>query len=159
MQRLRMEHMLRPLFVWFLRLFPNWAKDRPLSCSTEIEVFLSLAAKSGLRSAAELRDAANAFRRETQSSFENRRAELDTFCNQLVESGLLTRWQCEMLLNGRWKGFFMGTFKLLRYVGCEGNCSNYAAEDVNTKQRVLVRVSRGEQGQVHYEVYETTDPG
>ena len=76
---------------------------------------------------------------EVPTPHENGIAELNDFRNHLVENNVLTRWQCERLLEGRYKGFFMDAFKLLRHIGHEGSCSTYAAENVQTKHRVVLR--------------------
>ena len=40
---------------------------------------------------------------------------LDRLTKHLIESGLITQWHCEKLLQGKYKGFFLGKYKLL---GC-----------------------------------------
>jgi serine/threonine protein kinase len=58
----------------------------------------------------------------------------------LVEAGLLTRWQCEKLLEGRHRGFFLGKYKLLDHLGTGGMSSVYLAEHVLMHRRVAVKV-------------------
>ena len=124
--------------------------------SPETSKFVDLVVTSGLRNAAEMRDAFIAFRSDVPTPHENGIAELNDFRNHFVENNVLTRWQCERLLEGRYRGFFMDTFKLLRHIGHEGNCSTYAAENVQTKQCVVLRVfpfdMRREDGGPRYEV-------
>jgi hypothetical protein len=102
--------------------------------------FIDLAVRSGLRSADELRDAYSAFQCDEPMQYENGFAELIDFCNWLVQNEVLTGWQCDMLLNGRYKGFFLDQFRLLRRVGFAGQCTLYDAEDGNTKRQVVLRV-------------------
>lgn len=61
-------------------------------------------------------------------------------CEKLVEAGLLTRWQCDKLLDGRHKGFFLGKYKLLDHLGTGGMSSVYLAEHVLMQRRVAIKV-------------------
>ena len=149
------------LFSWFGRHLPRRRNGDSKPWSPETGKFVDLATSSGLRNAAEMRDAFGAFRSEVPTPHQNGIAELNDFCDHLVENNVLTRWQCERLLEGRYKGFFLDAFKLLRHVGHEGNCSTYAAENVQTKHRVMLRVfpfnMRREDGQPYYEVEESDE--
>ena len=58
----------------------------------------------------------------------------------LHESGLLTRWQCDKLLAGRHKGFFLGKYKLLDHLGTGGMSAVYLAEHINMQRRVAIKV-------------------
>jgi serine/threonine protein kinase len=60
--------------------------------------------------------------------------------NYLVETGLLTRWQCDKILEGRHKGFFLGKYKLLDHLGTGGMSSVYLAEHVLMQRRVAIKV-------------------
>jgi serine/threonine-protein kinase len=58
----------------------------------------------------------------------------------LTDAHLLTRWQCDKLLQGRSKGFFLGKYKLLEHLGTGGMSAVYLAEHVNMQRRVAVKV-------------------
>lgn len=58
----------------------------------------------------------------------------------LRDSGLLTRWQCDKLLAGRHKGFFLGKYKLLDHLGTGGMSAVYLAEHVHMHRRVAIKV-------------------
>lgn len=58
----------------------------------------------------------------------------------LVERGLLTRWQVNMVLKGRYKGFFLGKYKLLDHLGSGGMSNVYLAEHTRMRQRRAVKV-------------------
>jgi serine/threonine protein kinase len=60
--------------------------------------------------------------------------------NHLQETGLLTRWQCDKLLEGRHKGFLLGKYKLLDHLGTGGMSAVYLAEHVNMHRRVAIKV-------------------
>ena len=149
-------------FSWFRRRSPRRGINNPKPWSSETDKFVDLAVRSGLRNAAELREAFSAFRCEVPTPHENGIAELNDFCDHLVKGDVLTRWQCGMLFDGRYKGYFLDHFKLLRHVGFAGNWSVYDAEDTHTKRRVVVRVAplhirRHEDIKPYYEVDEADD--
>ena len=58
----------------------------------------------------------------------------------LIARGLLTRWQCEKILEGRHKGFFLKRYKLLDHLGTGGMSSVYLAEHVLMQRRVAIKV-------------------
>jgi len=59
---------------------------------------------------------------------------------RLVEAGLLSNWQCEKLLEGAHKGFFIGKYKLLDHLGTGGMSSVYLAEHLLMQRRVAIKV-------------------
>ena len=48
----------------------------------------------------------------------------------LQKRKVITRWHCEKLLQGKYKGFFLGKHKLLGHIGSGGMSSVYLAEHV-----------------------------
>ena len=64
----------------------------------------------------------------------------DFVADRLVQSGLITRWQADKLLEGRHKGFFLGKYKLLDHLGTGGMSSVYLAEHVLMQRRVAIKV-------------------
>lgn len=58
----------------------------------------------------------------------------------LTDAGLLTRWQIEQLLKGRYKGFTLGKYRLLRLLGAGGMSSVYLAEHATLKSKAAVKV-------------------
>ncbi|MGB6044539.1 MAG: serine/threonine-protein kinase [Pirellulales bacterium] len=58
----------------------------------------------------------------------------------LVESGLITKWQSDKLLESRHKGFFLGKYKLLGHLGTGGMSSVYLADHVIMRRRVAIKV-------------------
>ncbi|MDZ4819518.1 MAG: protein kinase [Planctomycetota bacterium] len=66
--------------------------------------------------------------------------ESDRIAQKLVDSGLLTQWQCDRLKEGRHKGFILGKYKLLGLLGTGGMSSVYLAEHVLMQRRVAIKV-------------------
>jgi len=64
----------------------------------------------------------------------------EQFADALVEAGLVTRWQADMLLSGKHKGFFLGKYKLLRHIGKGGMSTVYLAEHLLMRRRVAIKV-------------------
>jgi serine/threonine protein kinase len=67
-------------------------------------------------------------------------ADVDQVAGELVHSGLLTRWQCDRLLEGRYKAFFLKKYKLLDHLGTGGMSMVYLAEHVLMQRRVAIKV-------------------
>jgi eukaryotic-like serine/threonine-protein kinase len=59
---------------------------------------------------------------------------------ELQKHEVVTRWHCEKLLQGKYKGFFLGKHKLLGHIGSGGMSSVYLAEHVmmHTKRAIKV---------------------
>lgn len=59
---------------------------------------------------------------------------------ELQKHNIVTRWQCEKLLLGKYKGFFLGKHKLLGHLGSGGMSSVYLAEHMmmHTKRAIKV---------------------
>ena len=60
--------------------------------------------------------------------------------DKLVDEGLLTPWQRDNLLRGRYKGFFVKKYKLLDHLGTGGMSSVYLAEHTLMRRRVAIKV-------------------
>jgi eukaryotic-like serine/threonine-protein kinase len=66
--------------------------------------------------------------------------DVDLLAAKLVDGGLITRWQADRLLEGRYKGFFLGKYKLLGQIGRGGMSQVYLAEHVLMQRRVAIKV-------------------
>lgn len=64
----------------------------------------------------------------------------DAVAERFVQAGLLTRWQCQKLREGRYKGFFLGKYKLLDHLGTGGMSSVFLGEHVLMQRRVAIKV-------------------
>ncbi|TWU65259.1 MULTISPECIES: serine/threonine protein kinase [Crateriforma] len=58
----------------------------------------------------------------------------------LETKGLITSWHSEKLLAGKYKGFFLGKYKLLGHIGTGGMSSVYLAEHVRMAHRRAIKV-------------------
>ncbi len=106
---------------------------------SKVENFPDLVRQSGLVEPGELQRALGQLQQELGDS-----AALDPDCvaAKLVQSGLLTPWHCENLLQGRYKGFFLkgGQYRLLDHLGSGGMSHVYLGEHVLMQRRVAIKV-------------------
>jgi len=98
-----------------------------------LEQFAEWTARSGLISRSQLIEEAQVFVSSRQ--FDGR-----TLADHLVDAGLLTRWQSEKLLEGKYKGFFLGQFKLLDHIRNESLAHVYLAKDTGLNRICAFRV-------------------
>jgi serine/threonine-protein kinase len=63
-----------------------------------------------------------------------------TTSEYLVDTGLITRWQADRLLEGRTKGFFLGNYKILRLLGSGGMSSVFLAEHKHMHRQSAIKV-------------------
>ena len=102
-----------------------------------VETFLDLVERSGLVEKGRLLSLLLDLK--TQSG-DQAIEDTDIIANRLIESGLVTRWQCDRLLEGRHRGFLLGKYKLLGLLGSGGMSSVYLAEHVLMQRRVAIKV-------------------
>jgi hypothetical protein len=58
----------------------------------------------------------------------------------LVGAGLLTRFQAEQILLGKWRGFTVGRYKVLERLGSGGAGTVYLCEHIKVRRKVAVKV-------------------
>ncbi|MDO4570602.1 MAG: serine/threonine-protein kinase [Planctomycetia bacterium] len=63
-----------------------------------------------------------------------------SFSAWLVDNGFITQWQADNLLAGKYKGFFLGQYKLLRSIGAGGMSSVYLAVHTILERQVAIKV-------------------
>jgi serine/threonine protein kinase len=67
-------------------------------------------------------------------------AEPPALAQALVQDGLLTRFQADQLMQGKWRRFFIGKYKVLERLGAGGMGSVYLCEHRVMRNRVAVKV-------------------
>ncbi len=102
-----------------------------------VEKFLDLIRRSTLVTEDELAQALAAVK---SAATPEQMQDCDFVAEQLIQSGFVTRWQCDKLLEGRHRGFFLGKHKLLGHLGTGGMSSVYLAEHVKMHRRVAIKV-------------------
>jgi eukaryotic-like serine/threonine-protein kinase len=99
---------------------------------TTIDGFLALSYKSGLLDRANL-----ALHPECEQAAKSPQE----FADSLIHAGLLTRFQAEKLLTGRWRGFIIsGKYRLLERLGAGGMGAVYLCEHILMGRRVALKV-------------------
>jgi serine/threonine protein kinase len=66
--------------------------------------------------------------------------EPDDLARRFVSDGILTFFQAEQLLLGKWRGFTIDEFKILERLGCGRTACVYLAEHKKLRRRVAVKV-------------------
>jgi serine/threonine-protein kinase len=102
-----------------------------------LDRFLVLVERSGLVERDRLADVIGEWRRQAPPG---RWDDAHTCGEHLVQAGLLTTWQCQKLLEGRHRGFYLGNYKLLDHLGSGGMSNVYLAEHVLMQRRVAIKV-------------------
>ena len=64
----------------------------------------------------------------------------DKIAELFVRKNLLTEWHVEKLLSGKYKGFFLGNYKLLGHIGTGGMSSVYLAEHTRMGDKRAIKV-------------------
>lgn len=106
-----------------------------MSVPTSVEELTQLIRKSGMVDDSAL----NAYLHRRQSGRglpEDPRLAADA----MVEDGLLTEFQAEQFLLGKWRGFTVGKYKLLERVGVGGMGQVFLCEHLFMKRRVAVKI-------------------
>ncbi len=101
-----------------------------------VEQFLELVLRSQLVE----RDQLQRFLAQLPPDVNQATVSAEEMANHLCHAGLLTQWQSQKLLEGRYKGFFLGKYRLLDHLGTGGMSSVYLAEHVLMQRRVAIKV-------------------
>lgn len=71
---------------------------------------------------------------------EGRKIDVQELSKHLIDADLITSWHAEKLLGGKYKGFFLGKYKLLGHLGSGGMSSVYLAEHRLSAQKRAIKV-------------------
>jgi serine/threonine-protein kinase len=106
---------------------------------TKISVkrFVEMLQKSKLVTDGELKEALVRYRAENN---DEPLAELEFVVNRLIQDKILTQWQVDKLLDQKYKGFYLGKYKLLRHLGTGGMSTVYLAEHNIMRQQRAIKV-------------------
>lgn len=100
-----------------------------------IEAFLDLVDRSGVLRQGQMQ--------KLLKEFESRRADLDTpqkMADELVAREVLTNWQASKLLQGKFKGFLLGSYRILKPLGKGGMGTVFLAEHRMMRRRCAIKV-------------------
>ena len=100
------------------------------------EQFLTIVEKSRLANAAALEKSLERLRTENQGELPT----VKNIAKHLKQDGLLTEWQLDKLLLGKYKGFFLGRYKLMGHIGTGGMSSVYLAEHTRMHDLRAIKV-------------------
>jgi hypothetical protein len=93
----------------------------------DIKHFATLLTNSGLISEPQVQELVDAF--QAGSNDWGRIATAEAFCDFLVDTDRLTRWQCDKLLMGKWKGFYLDSYVMMDHMHKSYNSVTYKARD------------------------------
>ncbi len=99
--------------------------------------FIELIGKSKLVDPAALEQATDDLRAAHDGQLPENLDQLQEF---FVERRLLTKWHCEKLRNGKYKGFYLSKYRLLKHLGTGGMSSVYLAEHILMNRKVAIKV-------------------
>ena len=103
----------------------------------KVDNFLELVRRSGLVDKDRLTQVIDDFKENGPGEA---LSDSEILADRLVQVGLLTRWQCGKLMEGRHKGFFLAKYKLLGHLGSGGMSAVYLAEHTLLHRRVAIKV-------------------
>lgn len=101
------------------------------------EKLVELIRKSELAESQAIDNALDAIRAENGGQLPE---DASILAKEFQKHGVVTRWHCDKLLAGKYKGFFLGKHKLLGHLGSGGMSSVYLAEHMmmHTKRAIKV---------------------
>ena len=102
-----------------------------------VDSFLDLVEKSELVEPSVLQKAVAEFQGKSSGEEAGNGEQLATF---LIGKNLLSTWHVEKLLDKKYKGFFLGKYKLLRHIGSGGMSSVYLAEHMLMHRQRAIKV-------------------
>src|SRR5690348_8602262 len=107
-----------------------------MSVPTSVEELVQLLRNSGMIDETEL----TAYLQRREQSSPGLPADPSEFASELVKDGILTNFQAEQFLLGKWRGFTIGKYKLLERVGVGGMGQVFLCEHMFMRKRVAIKV-------------------
>src|SRR5690349_17183473 len=102
---------------------------------TPIESYLELTRKSGLVDAQRL-----TLYLDRLAEKEGIPQDAKEFAKVLVRDAVLSRFQADQLLAGKWRGFYVGKYRVIERIGIGGMGQVYLAEHRTMKRRYAIKV-------------------
>lgn len=106
-----------------------------MSVPTTVDELLGLVRKSGLVGEQRIQDYVAKLEKDGDMPSEPRE-----MSDRMVKDGLITNFQSEQYLLGKWRGFTLGKYKLLERVGVGGMGQVFLCEHMFMKRHVAVKV-------------------
>ena len=106
-----------------------------MAAPATIDDFLDLVRKSGMVDAQQLDDYCGKLRQGGGVP-----DKVTRLARKMVQDGLLTNFQAEQYLRGKWRGFTIGNYRVIERVARGGMGTVYLAEHVSMPRRVAVKV-------------------
>jgi len=106
-----------------------------MSVPNSVEELVQLIRKSGMIDEQKLSGYLQ--RRQFTRGFPN---DVREFADEMIRDGVLTYFQSEQFLLGKWRGFTIGKYKLLERVGVGGMGQVFLCEHMFMKKRVAIKV-------------------
>ena len=100
--------------------------------------FVNLLERSGVVDPDSLKPAIAALKEKAKAA--GKEVTTSRLVKYLIECELITQWQADKFLAGKYKGFFLGKFKLLRHLGSGGMSSVYLARHKVSDQLRAIKV-------------------
>lgn len=102
-----------------------------------VEAFLDFVQRSGLADSGALEAALAPLKEKHGGQLPE---DADLVSAQLIEANLITSWHSDKLMDKKYKGFFLGKYKLLRHIGSGGMSSVYLAEHLLMRRQRAIKV-------------------
>lgn len=102
-----------------------------------VETLLDIIQRSGLVEKNRLDSCLGQIKRDSGGQLPE---DVHELAGRFVADNLVTQWQCDRLMEGRHRGFFLGRYKLLGQLGTGGMSTVYLGEHVLMQRRVAIKV-------------------
>jgi len=99
-------------------------------------IFLTLLQKSQIVAESDIARAVKKYK----SEHAGQKITVESLAEFFVKEDLITDWQKTKLLSGKHKGFFLGKYKLMSFIGSGGMSHIYSAEHKLMRRKVVIKV-------------------